>query len=173
MVYWMINYVGIIALGLACENVAMLIGQPWTAMWLIFWVITNVSTSFYSLELALKFYHWAMPGRCIMASSFLCDSLRQSSISLLHNFEFRNIRSNPSPAVVEASRMTFFNLHSRLGLNFGVLSAWCAVNSALFPLCCYFMRWKSEQEKKNKAATVRKNDFSTFLLFALYWDMFE
>ncbi|KAI4172895.1 MAG: hypothetical protein LQ343_003303 [Gyalolechia ehrenbergii] len=28
MVYWMINYVGMIALGLACENVAMVIGQP-------------------------------------------------------------------------------------------------------------------------------------------------
>lgn len=58
VVYWMINYVGMIALGLACENVAMVIGQPWTAMWLIFWVITNVSTSFYSLDLAPKFYYW-------------------------------------------------------------------------------------------------------------------
>ncbi|KAL8944307.1 MAG: hypothetical protein Q9216_000491 [Gyalolechia sp. 2 TL-2023] len=58
VVYWMINYVGMTALGLACENVAMVIGQPWTAMWLIFWVITNVSTSFYSLDLAPKFYYW-------------------------------------------------------------------------------------------------------------------
>lgn len=58
VVYWMINYVGMISLGLACENVAMVIGQPWTAMWLIFWVITNVSTSFYSLDLAPKFYYW-------------------------------------------------------------------------------------------------------------------
>ncbi|KAL8702845.1 MAG: hypothetical protein Q9201_003985 [Fulgogasparrea decipioides] len=58
VVYWMINFVGMIALGLACENVAMVIGQPWTAMWLIFWVITNVSTSFYSLDLAPKFYYW-------------------------------------------------------------------------------------------------------------------
>ena len=58
VVYWMINYVGMIALGLACENVAMLIGQPWTALWLVFWVITNVATSFYSLELAPRFYYW-------------------------------------------------------------------------------------------------------------------
>ena len=58
VVYWMINWVGMIALGLACENMAMLVGQPWTAMWLIFWVITNVSTSFYSLELAPKWYYW-------------------------------------------------------------------------------------------------------------------
>ena len=34
--YWMLNWVGMIALGLACENVAMIVGQPWTAFWLIF-----------------------------------------------------------------------------------------------------------------------------------------
>jgi hypothetical protein len=58
VVYWMINYLGMIALGLACENVAQIIGQPWTAFWLIFWVITNVSTSFYSITLAPGFYSW-------------------------------------------------------------------------------------------------------------------
>lgn len=58
VVYWMINWIGMIALGLACENVAMIIGQPWTAMWLIFWVISNVSTSFYALDLVPKFYYW-------------------------------------------------------------------------------------------------------------------
>ncbi len=59
VVYWMVNWVGMIALGLACENVAMLIGQPWTALWLIFWVITNVSTAFYSIDLAPHFYYFA------------------------------------------------------------------------------------------------------------------
>jgi hypothetical protein len=43
-----------IALGLACENVAMIVGQPWTGLWLIFWVITNVSTSFYDIELGMR-----------------------------------------------------------------------------------------------------------------------
>ncbi|MCJ1468924.1 hypothetical protein MMC07_007554 [Pseudocyphellaria aurata] len=120
VVYWMINYVGMIALGLACENVAMIVGQPWTAMWLIFWVITNVATSFYSLQLSPRFYYWgyAWP---------------------LHN-------------VVEASRTTLFDLHSRIGLNFGVLIAWCAVNTALFPLCCHFLRWKTQRERKKAAA---------------------
>lgn len=42
-----------IALGLACENVAMIVGQPWTGLWLIFWVITNVSTAFYDIELGM------------------------------------------------------------------------------------------------------------------------
>lgn len=58
VVYWMINFVGMIALGLACENATMILGQPWTAMWLIFWVITNVATSFYALDLAPRFFYW-------------------------------------------------------------------------------------------------------------------
>ncbi len=58
VVYWMLNFVGMAAVGLACENVAMALGQPWTAMWLIFWVITNVTTAFYSLDLSPRFYYW-------------------------------------------------------------------------------------------------------------------
>lgn len=57
-VYWMINFLGMAALGLACENVAMALGQPWTAIWLIFWIITNVSTGFYSLDTSPGFYAW-------------------------------------------------------------------------------------------------------------------
>lgn len=124
VVYWMVNFVGMIALGLACENVAMAIGQPWTAMWLIFWVISNVSTAFYSLDLAPKWYYWgyAWP---------------------LHN-------------IVEASRSTLFDLHSRIGLNFGVLFVWCAINTVLFPFACYFMRWKTMKAKR-KEAEAKKN----------------
>lgn len=76
VVYWMINYVGMIALGLACENVAMVIGQPWTAMWLIFWVITNVSTSFYNLDLAPKFYYWGYAWPLHNSQSILQPSTR-------------------------------------------------------------------------------------------------
>jgi hypothetical protein len=57
-VYWMTNWVGMIALGLASENMAMLLGTPWTALWLIFWVITNVATGFYQIPLAPGFYKW-------------------------------------------------------------------------------------------------------------------
>jgi hypothetical protein len=35
MVYWMLNWVGMTAFGLASENMAMLLGTPWTALWLI------------------------------------------------------------------------------------------------------------------------------------------
>ncbi|KAK8134347.1 MNNG and nitrosoguanidine resistance protein [Apiospora sp. TS-2023a] len=117
VVYWMLNFVGMIALGITCENVAMILGQPWTALWLIFWVITNVSTAFYSIDLAPRFFRWgyAWP---------------------LHN-------------IVEASRQILFDLHPRIGLNFGILFCWVAINFTLFPLCCYFMRWKMEHEKRS------------------------
>ncbi|KAL9097055.1 MAG: hypothetical protein Q9165_001019 [Trypethelium subeluteriae] len=58
LVYWMLNYWGMIALGLACENVAMIVGQPWTGLWLIFWVITNVSTAFYDIDIEPHFFYW-------------------------------------------------------------------------------------------------------------------
>ncbi|KAI1340056.1 MNNG and nitrosoguanidine resistance protein [Xylariaceae sp. FL0016] len=117
-VYWALNFVGMYALGFACENVAMVLGQPWTALWLIFWVITNVSTAFYSLELAPVFFGWgyAWP---------------------LHH-------------VVQASRQIVFDLRSQIGLNFGVLLAWAAVNTALFPICCYYMRWKRERDMRKQ-----------------------
>lgn len=117
-VYWMLNFVGMIALGLACENVAMIIGQPWTALWLIFWVITNVSTSFYAIPLSPGFFRWGYAW--------------------------------PLHQVVNASRTLLFGTKNNLGLNFGILFAWCAVNTALFPFCCVFMRWGSAKEEAKK-----------------------
>ncbi|OJD34904.1 mnng and nitrosoguanidine resistance protein [Diplodia corticola] len=113
LVYWMLNFCGMAALGLACENVAMLIGQPWMGMWLIFWVITNVSTAFYDIDTEPAFYRWgyAWP---------------------LHH-------------VVQGSRTILFDTHSNIGLNFGVLFAWAAVGTALFPFMCYWMRYKTKK----------------------------
>lgn len=158
-VYWMLNFVGMIGLGLACENVAMVIGQPWTAMWLIFWVITNVATSFYAVGLAPKFFYWgyAWP---LHNSEFSLSSFPISPN--LSNPSFPTMQSHPPATtvdptniflpttVVEASRSMLFNLHSRIGLNFGILFAWAAIGSALFPLSCYFMRWKGQREQKKQ-----------------------
>ena len=58
LVYWMLNFWGMIALGLACENMAMVVGQPWMGLFLIFWVISNGSTAFYDIEIAPSFYRW-------------------------------------------------------------------------------------------------------------------
>ncbi len=58
VVYWMLNFWGMGALGLACENVAMVVGGPWMGCWLVFWVVTNVATGFYGVEIALGVYGW-------------------------------------------------------------------------------------------------------------------
>jgi uncharacterized membrane protein (DUF485 family) len=131
VVYWMLNFVyvayapqsfhlltlfnsGMAALGMACENVAMIVGFPWTAMWLIFFVITNVTTSFYAIELEPAFYRWgyAFP---------------------LHN-------------IVDGSRTLIFGLHSRLGLNFGILFAWMGLNTFMFSPLSVLHAVEGEQE---------------------------
>ncbi|EAW13432.1 SNG1 family protein [Aspergillus clavatus NRRL 1] len=58
VVFWMLNWVGMAALGLPCENMGMILGFPWSALFLIFWVISNVATGFYALDLAPAFFRW-------------------------------------------------------------------------------------------------------------------
>ncbi|KAL4804028.1 hypothetical protein BDV18DRAFT_143704 [Aspergillus unguis] len=58
VVFWMLNWVGMSALGFPCENMAMILGFPYSSMFLIFWVITNVSSGFYALDLAPRFFRW-------------------------------------------------------------------------------------------------------------------
>lgn len=118
VVYWMLNFIGMSALGLSCENVAMVIGTPWTALWLIFWVITNVSTGFYALELAPTFYRWGYVW-----------PLRQ---------------------IVFASRTLLFGTRNDLGLNFGILAAWVAISTLIWPATCWFMRWKTIRAKQGQ-----------------------
>ena len=57
-VYWMLNWVGMSAVGLPSENMSMVLSPPWFALRLIFWSITNVATSFYPLVLAPGIYRF-------------------------------------------------------------------------------------------------------------------
>lgn len=52
--------------------------------------------------------------------------------------------------VVEASHQILFDLHPRMGINLGVLFAWTAINTAIFPFACYLMRWKQQREHRLK-----------------------
>ncbi|KAJ5352350.1 hypothetical protein N7452_001324 [Penicillium brevicompactum] len=58
VVFWMLNWVGMSALGFPCENMAMILGAPYSSIFLIFWVISNVATGFYALDLAPSFFRW-------------------------------------------------------------------------------------------------------------------
>jgi len=131
VVFWMLNWVGMAALGFPCENMAMILGFPWSSLFLIFWVITNVATGFYALDLAPGFYAWgyAWP-------------LHRSESALHCFFEapFTNI-----DIVVEAIRTILFDTHSRIGLDFAVLFIWIAVSLAFYPVATFIMRWKMKR----------------------------
>lgn len=142
LVYWALNFWGMVALGLASENVAMFIGMPWMGLWLIFWVITNVSTSFYDIDIEPRFYYWGYAWPLHHGESF---RLSPAPTGVVAKFSkggeawadgFRCV-------VVQASRQILFDLRPEIGLNFGVLIAWSAVNTAIFPGACYWMRWKN------------------------------
>lgn len=122
-VYFLLNFVGMAALGLTCENMAMILSSlspmPFAALFLIWWVICNVTTGFYSLELASDFYRWgyAWP-------------LRQ---------------------IVEGSKTLVFGTKNELGLNFGILFVWIVVGTMLFPVACWIMRWGTIRRTKKAA----------------------
>lgn len=140
-VYWMLNWVGMIALGLACENVAMVVGMPWASLWLIFWVITNVSTSFYAIDLEPHFFYWGVSFVFWFTSMTMHADCFQYAWPLQH--------------IVQASRTIIYDTKSHIGLNFGVLFAWCAINTFLYPFACKFMSWKQQKGQKKEQ---EKND---------------
>ncbi|KXH25330.1 MNNG and nitrosoguanidine resistance protein [Colletotrichum simmondsii] len=118
IVFWLLNFFGMAALGMACENMAMIIGPRWVGLWLTFWTLTNTLTGFWPPDIAPGFYRWAYAW--------------------------------PYHHVIEGSRQILFDLHSRIGLNFGVLIAWVSVNTILFVPACYILRWKDEKEIRRK-----------------------
>lgn len=75
--------------------------------------------------------------------------------------KLKNKESSPltqSFTVVEASHQILFDLHSRIGLNIGILVIWFVVNSILFAPACYLMRW--EQQKAGKKAAQKEKEWS-------------
>lgn len=64
---------------------------------------------------------------------------RYTQVSHLNSAALHCKNTNIKCAVVEGSRSILFDLHSRIGLDFGILIAWGAVNTLFFPFCCWFM----------------------------------
>ncbi|EKD18576.1 uncharacterized protein L3040_007404 [Drepanopeziza brunnea f. sp. 'multigermtubi'] len=59
-IYWLLSWIAMMAFGLAVENVNNVCGQPWTPVFFVFWVISNVATGFYPTELLSSFYRWGL-----------------------------------------------------------------------------------------------------------------
>lgn len=60
VIYWMLSYVSMLAFGLVIENVNNVLGQPFTPVFFVFWVISNVATGFFPIELLSNFYLWGL-----------------------------------------------------------------------------------------------------------------
>lgn len=130
VIYWMINFMAMWALGGASENVVgiiMNIHPPALGFWLIFWVVMNSSTGIYPLELSPGIYH---VGRALP----------------IYNAQM-------------AIRTVLFGTRNRLGLNFGVFAAWVVINWLMsFPSMALIKYLKARQAKKAAAkATAAAN----------------
>lgn len=60
VIYWMLSWVSMMAFGLAVDNVNNVLGPPFTPVFFVFWVISNVATGFYPVELLSNFYRWGL-----------------------------------------------------------------------------------------------------------------
>lgn len=99
VVYWMVNYLAMLALGGATDNIQILFARyfpPILPLWLLLWVIINTATAMFPLEVSPQVYQYgkAMP---------------------LYN-------------TVEAIRTILFDVKSSIGLNVGILLIWIVVN---------------------------------------------
>ncbi|KAK9366297.1 hypothetical protein V1509DRAFT_583516 [Lipomyces kononenkoae] len=123
VIYWMINWLGMAAVGGACENVALIAVvtyPPLMGFWLIFMVISNVSAAFYAIPLQAGIYRYG------------------------YAFPIKNI--------CDAIKTILFNTKNTMGLNIGVLVAWIAVNTLLFPFCIWFSGYRMQQKKLKEEA---------------------
>ncbi|PQE15845.1 MNNG and nitrosoguanidine resistance protein [Rutstroemia sp. NJR-2017a BBW] len=60
VLYWMLSWVSMMAFGLCIENINNILGMPFTPVFFVFWVISNVTTGFYPTEMLSNFYKWGI-----------------------------------------------------------------------------------------------------------------
>lgn len=133
LVFWMINFLAMSALGGATENVALIvfpIYPPVLGLWLLFWVIVNISPAFSPFPLLAKFFEYG------------------------YGFPVYNALTLIKVVLCNTTKRT-------MGRNFGVLIAWIALNTALFPFCLKFtvhtMRKKAIAAAQAAKAAEAKN----------------
>lgn len=60
VIYWMLSWCAMMAFGLVIDNVNNVLGPPFTPVFFVFWVISNVATGFFPVELLSNFYLWGL-----------------------------------------------------------------------------------------------------------------
>ncbi|KAF9022226.1 hypothetical protein BDZ89DRAFT_1137485 [Hymenopellis radicata] len=57
-IFWMLNFTGMLSLGLALESMITLVTPRFMPFFMILWIIVNVSTTFMPLEVLPRIYHY-------------------------------------------------------------------------------------------------------------------
>lgn len=127
VVLWAFNYVGMVGVGLALEAGLSLLTPKWFPMFLITWIIINITSSFLPQVLQNEFYTWFV--------AFPFYNLVQAYKLILYGTQESHL----------------------LGLYFGILSAWAVVGTFMVAAMQVLDRKRSDkmmregiQEKKKK-----------------------
>lgn len=127
VVLWAFNFVGMIGVGLALEAGLSLLTPRWFPMFLITWIIINITSSFLPQALQQRFYTWFV--------AFPFFNLVQTYKIVLYGTQKNHL----------------------LGLYFGILSAWAVAGTIMVALMQNLdrkrndkMARKSIEEKKQK-----------------------
>lgn len=128
LVYWMISYLTMIAVGLMNEfmfMVLLIVLPPLVGFWLLFWVLINISATFSPMALVPKFYRfgYAMP---------------------IHNS-------------YELTKVIFFDTYKgQMGRNIGIIIVWVVLTTIGLSLILKpFGRVMMQRAIKAKAAEVK------------------
>ncbi|RLV94190.1 Nitrosoguanidine resistance protein SNG1 [Spathaspora sp. JA1] len=137
LVYWMVSFLTMWAVGAANEIAAMLlitVYPPLLGFWLIFWVIINITPTFTPMALSAQFfrYGYGLP---------------------LHNS-------------FEISKVVFFDTYKgQMGRNLGIIIAWVVILTAIMPfVIIYFGKTMAKKAQKAAAAAAQDKDVTSVSL---------
>lgn len=127
VVFWMLNYITFIGIGLALEASMSLLTMRWFPFSLIFWIILNITSSFLPISLMDPFYRWgrAFPFRLNVEATKL----------IMYDTQPR----------------------SYLGQYFGGLIAWAFAGIISVILCQLVERWRVEKGIKKQIQQKKDN----------------
>ncbi|GAA5892462.1 hypothetical protein JCM5296_003603 [Sporobolomyces johnsonii] len=129
MVFWMLNWFTLGALGTAMESMFTLLTIKFFPLFLITWIILNITSSFFPPTLMER------KSKCHIQIADLLHGLSRAPPAL----------SQPFWHSTTAAKHIMWGARNRLGLNFGVLAAWVVLNVTALSL--FELMWRKIEER--------------------------
>ncbi|KAG5636442.1 hypothetical protein H0H81_008032 [Sphagnurus paluster] len=155
VIFWMLNWVGMLAVGLALESLITLLTARFIPFFMIIWIISM------SLPPVPSTYYTNRPLTSVNVSVCIFP------IEVMPVF-YRYGYAMPFYNVSHAARAIVFDTKNTLGVNFGILIAWAVISCISLPLIQWYVRRKdvaaiqgAQQEKpkvmESQAAEEKEN----------------